>query len=96
MATLDSIRDAANTVRDNKNAVYQKNNKYDGSASTVSFAWKGDVGEAFKDASKRVRTQMTAIINEYGNLSSKLTNLSNSVKRAEAEEEAMRKAATKK
>jgi len=96
MPTPNGIRDAANTVRDNKNAVSQKSNTYERSVSSVAYAWKGDIGEAFKNATKTVKTKMLATITEYSGLNTKLINLSNSVRRADKEEEAKAKAAAKK
>jgi uncharacterized protein YukE len=44
MPAPNGIRDAANMVRDNKNAVSQSSNTYERSVSSVSYAWKGDIG----------------------------------------------------
>jgi len=86
MPTTNEVKSIANTVRDNKNALSQKYNAYDRSASSVSSSWKGDIGEAFKDVAKRVKAQMSTTLKDYGNLNTKLISLSGSVKKAENEE----------
>jgi uncharacterized protein YukE len=86
MPTPSSIREEANTVRSNRPAVSSKSSAYDRSASSLSNSWKGEVGEAYKEALRRVKTQMTATLNDYNSLNSKLTGLANAVRRAEDEE----------
>ncbi|MCL2048446.1 MAG: WXG100 family type VII secretion target [Defluviitaleaceae bacterium] len=86
MPTPNGIRDMSNTVRANRAAVSSKNSTYDRSASSVATAWKGDAGEAYKDAYRRAKAQMTATLSNYNSLSSKLNSLANAVKRAEDEE----------
>ena len=85
MATPYGIKDMANSARDAKYAISAKNSTYDRSASSLSSSWKGEAGSAFKDATKRAKQPVTAVINGFGELYTKLTGLSNSVKRAERE-----------
>jgi uncharacterized protein YukE len=93
MPTESSIKNTASTAKSSRGVAISKNNPYDRGASSLSITWKGEVSEAFKEATRRVKSQMTSVINEYDSLNTKLTKLSSSVKRAENEEK--KKAAVK-
>jgi uncharacterized protein YukE len=85
MTEQRDIEDTVNTVRDNKSAVSQKSNPLDRTVSSVSDAWKGDVGVAFKGAGKRAKAEMSAVISAFGAMSGPLKKLLDEVKKAERE-----------
>ena len=93
MSTPSEIRNIGTTAGGARNTITQKNSTLDRSASSLDF--KGNIGTAFKDASKRVRSKMNIVLRSYGDLSSRLTRLASSVDRAEREEK-LKEAAAKK
>ena len=91
MPNKNEIKSMAYSVQSNRSSVSNKNNIYNGFASSLSSNWKGEIGDAFKDANKRLKTKMSNITSAYTTLNSKLGLLANSVQKAENEE---KKAAT--
>ncbi|MCL2162905.1 MAG: hypothetical protein FWH55_00630 [Oscillospiraceae bacterium] len=87
MVTSSGIKEMSATAADYKNAVIRKHSPYNEYALKLSSEWKGDIVGAFKDMNRRVGSRMQEILRVYGDINSKLTNLSRSCKKAEDEED---------
>lgn len=85
MATPYSIKNVADNAKSSKSSISGKKSGFDSKASSVSHSWQGEGGSAFSDAYRRIRGKVDALVTDYNSLGTKLTTLSNSVKRAEAD-----------
>jgi WXG100 family type VII secretion target len=86
MSASSEIRSVASTVNTARSAISQKNSTFERGAAAVGSEWKGDIGTAFKDATRRIRSKMNAVSRGYSDLNSRLSRLASSVDRAEREE----------
>ncbi|MCL2146446.1 MAG: hypothetical protein FWH52_01440 [Synergistaceae bacterium] len=87
MVTSSGVKDMSATVADYKNAVVRKHNPYNEYTLKLSSDWKGDIVGVFRDMNRRVGSQLQDILRVYGDINSKLINLSKSCKKAEDEED---------
>lgn len=87
-----SIKATASDTHNLKNVISNRNKSYSNKASLASSTWSGEIGDAYKNFSRRMRTIISTTERSYSNLGMRLDRLDNSIRRAEADDR--RKAAT--
>ena len=80
-----TIRSVSTSAGNARSTITQERTNYNRSISSSSVRWRGKAGDAFGDASRRASNQAgDRVGREYGSLSSRLSRLAASVRRAEA------------
>ena len=81
-----AIGNTAANARNSKNVISNANKPYVNSVTSVSSAWKGEIGEAYKNFNRGIKSSINKTISKFDSLGSKLEELDRSVNKAEKAE----------